>query len=59
MTTNVHNAASAVTNRSAGITVAVDIDDCAVRSVDAAKVAAAKDRSLASGDVERITDLFR
>ena len=59
MTTNVHNAASAVANRSASITVAVDIDDCAVRSVDAAKVAAAKDRSLASGDVERITDLFR
>ncbi len=37
----------------------VDADDCAVRSVDAAKVAAAKGRALPSADVDRITELFR
>ena len=37
----------------------VDADDCAVRSVDADKVAAAKARALPMDDVERITELFR
>ncbi len=37
----------------------VDADDCVVRSVDAAKVAAAKARALSSGEVDRITELFR
>jgi ArsR family transcriptional regulator, lead/cadmium/zinc/bismuth-responsive transcriptional repressor len=36
-----------------------DVDDCAVRSVDAAKVAAAKARALSAGDVDRITEQFR
>ena len=36
-----------------------DADDCAVRSVDAAKVASAKVRALPQDDVERITELFR
>ncbi|MCY7298085.1 MAG: metalloregulator ArsR/SmtB family transcription factor [Ilumatobacteraceae bacterium] len=34
-------------------------DDCTVRSVDAAKVGAAKDRALPVDDVDRITELFR
>lgn len=34
-------------------------DDCAVRSIDPSKVAAAKARALPSDDVERITELFR
>ncbi len=38
---------------------AVDNDECAVRSVDAFKVAAAQARSLPFEDVERITELFR
>lgn len=37
----------------------VESDDCAVRSVDAAKVAAARSRALPSEDVDRITELFR
>jgi len=37
----------------------VESDECAVRSVDAAKVAAAQARSLPYEDVERITELFR
>lgn len=36
-----------------------DADDCAVRSVDADKVAAAKARALSLDAVERITELFR
>jgi ArsR family transcriptional regulator, lead/cadmium/zinc/bismuth-responsive transcriptional repressor len=36
-----------------------EADECAVRSVDAAKVAAAKARALPIGDVDRITELFR
>ena len=39
--------------------LAIEPDECAVRSVDAAKVAAAKARALPIGDVERITELFR
>ncbi len=39
--------------------VSVETDECAVRSVDTAKVAAAKARALPSADVERITELFR
>lgn len=39
--------------------VSVEPDECAIRSVDAAKVAAAKARALPTGDVERIADLFR
>lgn len=39
--------------------VSVEPDECAIRSVDAAKVAAAKARGLPTGDVERITELFR
>lgn len=34
-------------------------DECSVRSVDAAKVAAAKARAIPNTDVERITELFR
>lgn len=37
----------------------VESDDCAVRSIDAAKVATAKARALLSDDVDRITELFR
>lgn len=37
----------------------LDADDCVVRSVDAAKVAAAKARALSTGEVDRITELFR
>ncbi|HQZ33527.1 MAG TPA: metalloregulator ArsR/SmtB family transcription factor [Ilumatobacteraceae bacterium] len=37
----------------------VESDDCAVRSVDAEKVAAAKARALPHADVDRITELFR
>lgn len=37
----------------------VESDDCVVRSVDAAKVAAAKARALPHSDVDRITELFR
>ena len=36
-----------------------EADECAVRSVDAQKVAAAQARSLPFDDVERITELFR
>jgi ArsR family transcriptional regulator, lead/cadmium/zinc/bismuth-responsive transcriptional repressor len=36
-----------------------DVDDCAVRTVDAAKVASAKGRALPTDDVDRITELFR
>jgi ArsR family transcriptional regulator, lead/cadmium/zinc/bismuth-responsive transcriptional repressor len=40
--------------------VAIEVDDeCAVRSVDAHKVAAAKANAIATDDVERITELFR
>ena len=34
-------------------------DECSVRSVDAAKVAAARARAIPNTDVERITELFR
>ncbi len=37
----------------------VDPDDCAARSVDAAKVVAVKAQALPIGDVDRITELFR
>lgn len=37
----------------------VESDDCAVRSVDAAKVANARSRSLSDDDVDRVTGLFR
>jgi ArsR family transcriptional regulator, lead/cadmium/zinc/bismuth-responsive transcriptional repressor len=39
--------------------LALDTDDCAIRSVDAGKVAAAKARALSLDDVERITEQFR
>ncbi len=38
---------------------ATEPDECSVRSVDAAKVAAAKARAIPNTDVERITELFR
>jgi ArsR family transcriptional regulator, lead/cadmium/zinc/bismuth-responsive transcriptional repressor len=34
-------------------------DDCAVRSVDVARVAAARRRALGASDVDRITEVFR
>ena len=37
----------------------IETDDCAVRSVDAAKVAAAKARALPMSDIGRVTELFR
>ena len=37
----------------------IDTDKCAIRSVDAQKVAAAQARALPYEEVERITDLFR
>jgi ArsR family transcriptional regulator, lead/cadmium/zinc/bismuth-responsive transcriptional repressor len=46
-------------NVSANAVEPADTDDCAVRSVDAAKVAAAKARALSGGAVDRITELFR
>jgi len=46
-------------SRSADIGAAIEPDECAVRSVDAAKVAAAKRRALPHDDVERVTALFR
>ena len=57
-------AARAETTRvqaSTGVSVsaATEPDECAVRSVDAAKVAAAKARAIPDTDVERITELFR
>lgn len=41
------------------VDTAADTDECAVRSVDAAKVAAAKARALPIDELERITELFR
>jgi ArsR family transcriptional regulator, lead/cadmium/zinc/bismuth-responsive transcriptional repressor len=41
------------------LTNLTDGDDCVVRSVDAAKVAAARARAIAPDGVERITELFR
>lgn len=46
-------------NNTTELREAVERDECAVRSVDAAKVAAAQARSLPYEDVERITELFR
>jgi ArsR family transcriptional regulator, lead/cadmium/zinc/bismuth-responsive transcriptional repressor len=46
-------------NRSTHAAESVESDDCIVRSVDAAKVAAAKSRALPASDVDRITELFR
>jgi DNA-binding transcriptional ArsR family regulator len=37
----------------------VGIDECAVRSVDPEKVAAAVERSLPADEVQRVTELFR
>jgi ArsR family transcriptional regulator, lead/cadmium/zinc/bismuth-responsive transcriptional repressor len=46
-------------NTASPIDATVDNDDCAVRSVDAAKVAAAKARALPIDEIDRITELFR
>lgn len=37
----------------------VDIDSCALKSVDPEKVAAAVERALPADEVRRVTDLFR
>jgi ArsR family transcriptional regulator, lead/cadmium/zinc/bismuth-responsive transcriptional repressor len=46
-------------HQSPGATGHDSIDDCDVRSVDAAKVAAAKSRALPTSETDRITELFR